>query len=91
MYKLIFTHTYLRREHKFLKRHPDLIQRYKKILRLLEVNPTHPSLRLHKLKGEFSGKYSVSITAAYRIILTFAVTEKGVILLDIGAHDDVYE
>jgi len=91
VYKLIFTHTYLKREQKFLKKHPDLIERYKKVLRLLEINPTHPSLRLHKLKGKFQGKYSVSITTAYRIILTFAITEKGIVLLDIGAHNEVYE
>lgn len=91
MYKLIFTETYLRREKKFLKSYPELIEKYKKILRLLELNPRHPSLRLHKLRGRFKGKYSVSITMSYRIILTFALTERGVILLDIGAHEEVYE
>ncbi len=90
MYRLIFTQTYLKREERFLKKHPDLVERYKKVLRLLEINPFHPSLRLHKLKGRLFGKYSVSITMSYRIVLTFAVTEKGVVLLDIGAHDDVY-
>ncbi|RLC74369.1 MAG: plasmid stabilization protein [Chloroflexi bacterium] len=90
MYKLIFTRTYLKREEKFLKRHPELIERYKKVLRLLEINPAHPSLRLHKLKGKFCGKYAISITSSYRIVLAFAVTEKGIVLLDIGSHDDVY-
>ena len=90
MYKLIFTETYLRREKKFLKQHPELIERYKKVLRLLELNPDHPSLRLHKLSGKFKGKYSISITMSYRIIITFAVTEKGIVLLDIGNHDEVY-
>ena len=90
MYRLIFTQTYLKREERFLKKHPDLVERYKKVLRLLEINPFHSSLRLHKLKGRLCGKYSVSITMSYRIVLTFAVTEKGVVLLDIGAHDDVY-
>ena len=90
MYKLIFTETYLCREKKFLKQHPELIERYKKVLRLLELNPNHPSLRLHKLSGKFKGKYSISITMSYRIIITFAVTEKGIVLLDIGDHDEVY-
>lgn len=90
MYKLIFTETYLRREKKFLKQHPELIERYKKVLRLLELNPTHPSLRLHKLSGKFKGKYSISITMSYRIIIAFAVTERGIVLLDIGAHDEIY-
>jgi len=90
MYKLIFTETYLRREKKFLKQHPELIERYKKVLRLLELNPSHPSLRLHKLSGKFKDKYSVSVTMSFRIIITFAITEKGVVLLDIGSHDEVY-
>ena len=86
-FKLIFTESYLKREKKFLKKHPELIERYKKVLRLLELNPDHPSLRLHKLKGKLADKYSVSITMSYRIILTFAVTEKGIVLIDIGNHD----
>jgi len=86
-YRLIFTESYLKREKRFLKRHPELVDRYKKVLKLLELNPNHPSLRLHKLKGKLAGKYSVSITMSYRIILTFAVTEKGIVLIDVGSHD----
>ena len=44
-------------------------------------------LGLHKLKGKLAGKYSVSITMSYRIISTFAVTEKGIILIDIRKHE----
>lgn len=86
-YRLIFTESYLKREKRFLKRHPELVDRYKKVLKLLELNPNHPSLRLRKLKGKLAGKYSVSITMSYRIILTFAVTEKGIVLIDVGSHD----
>ena len=90
MFQLVFTETYLKREKKFLKNHTDLIERYKKVLRLLELNPNHPSLRLHKLKGKFSDKYSVSITMNYRIILTFTIVKDEIVLIDIGAHDDIY-
>ena len=86
-YRLIFTESYLKREKQFLKRHPELIERYKKVLKLLETNPNHPSLRLHKLRGKFAGKYSVSITMSYRIILAFVITEKGIVLIDVGSHD----
>lgn len=89
-YKLIFPEIYLKKENKFLLRHPELIERYKKVLRLLELNPGHPSLRLHKLEGKLIGKYSVSITMSYRLLLAFAVTEKGIVLISIGNHD-VYE
>jgi addiction module RelE/StbE family toxin len=90
VYSLVFTETYLKREKQFLKKHKDLIPRYKKVLKLLELNPYHPSLRLHKLKGKFKDKYSVSITMSYRIILTFAIVEKEIVLIDIGHHDEVY-
>ncbi|SNZ10673.1 addiction module toxin, RelE/StbE family [Persephonella hydrogeniphila] len=90
MYALVFTETFQKREKEFLKKHKDLIPRYKKVLRLLELNPYHPSLRLHKLKGKFKDKYSVSITMSYRIILTFAIVEKEIVLIDIGHHDEVY-
>ncbi len=90
MYQLVFTETYLKREKEFIKKHKDLIPRYKKVLKLLEINPHHPSLRLHKLKGKFKDKYSVSITMSYRIILTFAVVEKEIVLIDIRHNEEVY-
>ena len=90
MFQLVFTETYLKGEKKFLKNHTDLIERYKKVLRLLELNPNHPSLRLHKLKGKFNNKYSVSVTMNYRIILTFAIVKSEIVLIDIGSHDDIY-
>jgi len=95
LYQLVFTETYLKREKEFLEKHRDLISTYKKVLRLLELNPEHPSLRLHKLKGKFKDTYSVSVTMQYRIILNriilkFALVGKEIILIDIGRHDDVY-
>ena len=89
-YKLIFPESYLKKEKKFLSRHPELTERYKKVLRLLELNPNHPSLRLHKLEGKLIGKYSVSITMSYRLLLAFAVTKNGIVFISIGSHD-VYE
>ncbi len=90
MFRLIFTDTYLRRESVFLKKHPEIIERYKKVLRLLELDPHHVSLKLHKLKGKFQGNYAISVTFAYRIILTFAQRGQEIILIDIGSNDDVY-
>ena len=37
-----------------------------------------------------AGIHAVSITYSYRITLTLKITEKGIILLDIGSHDEVY-
>jgi len=43
--------SYLKKEKQLFRKHPDLKDRYKKILTLLITNPHYPSLRLHKLKG----------------------------------------
>ena len=61
MYKLVFTETYKKKEVKFLKKHKDKLSIYKKTLKLLINDPSYPSLRLHKLKGNLKDYYSVSI------------------------------
>jgi mRNA-degrading endonuclease YafQ of YafQ-DinJ toxin-antitoxin module len=61
MFQLIFTEQYKRKEIRFLKRHAELKQLYAKTLVLLEVNPSHPSLRLHALHGKHEGLHAVSI------------------------------
>ena len=76
MYKLIFTNSYEERARKFLKKHPDLKNQYIKTLQLLELNPFHPSLRLHRFKTKFFEGYSVSINLSYRISIDFLVNEK---------------
>ena len=88
MYKLIFVESYLKKEKIFIKKHPEFVERYKKVLRLLELNPFHPSLRLHNLKGKLKEYWSVYISLSYRIILKIRRDE--LILLDIGHHEEVY-
>jgi len=90
MHRLVFTETFLKREQGFIRKHPELIEKYKKILRLLELDPFHASLRLHKLKGKFSDKHAVSITYSYRLVLSFTVIRDEIILIDVGHHEEVY-
>ncbi len=56
----------------------------------MEQDPHHPSLRLHKLKGELSDFYSVSINMKYRILLDFIIRDDQIILIDIGSHQELY-
>ena len=65
-YALVFTERYTRIAARFLKRHPPIARPYEKTLSLLEVNPHHPSLRLHSLGGRLTGVHSVSINLSYR-------------------------
>lgn len=90
MNKIVFTKSYTKRVKLFIKKHPKLISQYTKTIKLLEVNPYHPSLRLHKLSGKMSELYSVSINMSYRISLDFIIENKEIILVNIGKHDDLY-
>lgn len=89
-WQLIFTEQYTRKAAKFLKLHPDAASQYSKTLQLLEINPHHPSLRLHALKGKLEGLCSVSINLKYRITLEMIITEKEIILVNVGDHGQVY-
>ena len=75
-YTLVFTRQYEKRALRFLKHHPELEQQYLKTLQLLEANPFHPSLRLHKLSGRLEGLHSTSINIFYRITLEFLICEQ---------------
>jgi mRNA-degrading endonuclease YafQ of YafQ-DinJ toxin-antitoxin module len=88
--KILYTHSYIRRAAKFVKKHPEMVAQYEKTLTLLEANPTHPSLRLHGLSGKLEGLCSVSINMSYRISLEFMIQEDTIIPVDIGTHDEVY-
>ena len=89
-YKIIYTGSYNKKASRFLKKHPDLIGQYEKTLKLLEMNPYHPSLRLHALKGRLKELSSVSINISYRITLQLIITEKELILVDVGHHHRIY-
>ncbi len=90
MYKIVESKQYTKKLIKFLKKHRNLILKYEKTIFLLESNPHHPSLRLHKLQGNLKEYFSVSLDMEYRIILDFIIIDEQIILIDIGSHDDVY-
>lgn len=90
MNKIIYTDNYIKKAKKFVKKHPELLSQYEKTLKLLELNPFHPSLRLHKLSGKLSELYSVSINITYRISIDFIIDDKMIIPINVGKHDVVY-
>lgn len=89
-YKLIYTESYIKRATKFVKKHPDIISQYEKTLKILEINPQHPSLRLHQLKGKQKDLHSISINISYRITMEFYFADKEIVLVDVGHHDNIY-
>ena len=89
-YRLVYPDSYVKRARKFLEKHPEVHSQYRKTLELLELNPHHPSLRLHRLQGRLSDLSSVSINMSYRIVLEMVIQKNDIILVDIGHHDQVY-
>lgn len=88
-YKLVFPESYMRRARKFLNKHPETQGQYRKTLELLELDPHHPSLRLHSLQGNLSGLSSVSINISYRIVLELIFEGNEILFINIGKHDQV--
>lgn len=89
-YKIVITENYFKKLKKFIKKHPDIFEGYGKTMELLEIDPYHPSLRLHKLQGKLREYHSISINMQYRIVIDFIIKDEEIIPIDIGTHDDVY-
>lgn len=54
--------------------------------KIFKANPLHPSLKLHALKGDLLGLWSISVTMNYRIIFR-RMDDGGVVFVSIGIHD----
>jgi len=65
---------------------PAQIQKkVKKALRLLDENPRHPSLQLHKIQGT-TNIYEGRVDQKYRFSFQFAGTDK--VLRNVDNHDE---
>jgi len=51
-------------------------------------NPNHNSLRLHKINAKGEQAWSISVDMKIRIL--FVYEKDGIVLVDIGTHDEVY-
>ena len=89
-FRIIYTESYLKRAAKFIKRHPEILPQYEKTLKLLELNPSHPSLRLHRLSSPLRELHSVPINISSRITLEFLLEDGMIVLVNVGRHEEVY-
>ena len=55
-YRLSWTAAFTRAFRRFMRRHPNLDNQVADVLKRLQTNPFEPSLRLHSLSGNLSGK-----------------------------------
>ena len=79
---------FLRAYKKIGKRKSGIKEKIKFKIKLLEINPLHPSLKLHKLKGKQRDNWSISIEEDMRLVFTYV--PDGIILIAIGKHEEVY-
>jgi mRNA-degrading endonuclease YafQ of YafQ-DinJ toxin-antitoxin module len=89
-YRVEVREGFTKQANKFFRKHPDVRALFQRLVTDLQEDPFQPKLRLHPLRGEFAGSYAVSLAYSYRVTLTLQVTERTIILLDIGSHDEVY-
>lgn len=90
MYEIVTTRHFMRSARKFLRKHPGLRDRFAKVIDDLKDDPFQPHLELHALGGKLEGIFAASINHSCRLTLSLKITEREIILLDIGSHDEVY-
>lgn len=73
---------------KLCRRNKSLGNKIDHKLQVLSLFPNHPSLRLHKLQSSKLENWSISLDKKIRII--FIYQDYGILLINIGSHDQVY-
>lgn len=87
---LAYTAQYNLRAARFLKRHPQLREPWRKTLLLLKTHPHHRSLRLHASGGKLEGLHSTSINSSHRITLELLIRIKQIVQINVGGDGAVY-
>jgi len=89
---LVRSNTLIRIARKIFKKKPEIIQNVQNTLELLVIEPFHPRLKTHKLKGELQNSWACSAGYDLRIIFQFVEHEgqQAILLESIGTHDEVY-
>ncbi len=94
MREIAWTSKSLRAFKRLIRKHPELRTLIENTLKQLAQDLFNPNLRTHKLTGELSDIWSCSINYSHRILFEFVSKQKtgeqGILLLNIGTHDEVY-
>jgi len=66
--KVYFTKDFIKKSNKLIKRNSQLEKRLTKQITLFKKNTQHPSLKLHKLKGQRSNQFAIWIEGNLRAL-----------------------
>jgi addiction module RelE/StbE family toxin len=78
-----YTKYFLRAYKKF---NPHLKEEVKDAIEKFKNPDNHSKLKVHKLNGQFSDKYSFSVNYSYRIIFEYLKNNTVAVLLTVGDH-----
>jgi len=83
------SNNFIKASKKLTKNNSFLKEKINEKIKIFQDYPNHPSLKLHKLKGKMVEDWSFSVASDIRIV--FSYIEDGILLVDIGSHDEVYK
>ncbi|MGD9853412.1 MAG: type II toxin-antitoxin system YafQ family toxin [Planctomycetaceae bacterium] len=90
--ELLRSTAYVRAARRYLKKHPQTAVDLERALLLLTDDAFDPRLKSHKLKGDLEGVWACS--AGYDLRILFELVQhksaEAILLLTVGAHDEVY-
>lgn len=75
---------------RYRKMNPQLREKLWERVDLLLMNPFHPLLNNHGLKGDLKGSRSINITGDWRLLYNQPNPET-IILIAVGSHSELYE
>ncbi len=92
--QIVWSEAFNRDFKRLIRRNPQLRDPIEDVLERLSADVFDPSLKTHKLKGSFSGRWSCSINYSDRIAFKLMKNpdsgETEILLLTLGSHDEVY-
>ncbi|HMS24913.1 MAG TPA: type II toxin-antitoxin system mRNA interferase toxin, RelE/StbE family [Acidimicrobiia bacterium] len=82
----------IHRSRKFEKQYKQLDrkiqQKVEDRVNIFIINPFDSVLKTHRLVGQLSGKWSLNVTADYRVIFSYDLD--GIFLEAVGTHSQLY-
>lgn len=86
--RLLRTNSFKRNYRQRIKQYPLLQEAFTESLRLLLADTENISGHSHGLQGSMKGTMSLWVDDDCRVI--YRIVEEGILLLDIGSHEEVY-
>ena len=90
MIKIFWDKGFKRTYKKKVKNNYDLKRQFWEAMQIFSENPFSPRLKTHKLSGKLKGLWAFSVSYNCRVIFMFLDKQNEILLIDIGAHDEVY-